>query len=27
VPVRDRLLSYEIDHYFGLLCASFTPAH
>ncbi|MDQ2686357.1 MAG: hypothetical protein M3Y28_00655 [Armatimonadota bacterium] len=24
VPLRARFLSYEIDHYFGLLCASFT---
>jgi len=23
-PLRARFLSYEIDHYFGLLCASFT---
>jgi aromatic ring-opening dioxygenase LigB subunit len=23
VPLRARFLSYEIDHYFGLLCASF----
>lgn len=24
VPLRAQFLSYEIDHYFGLLCASFT---
>lgn len=24
VPLRAHFLSYEIDHYFGLLCASFT---
>lgn len=24
VPLRARFLSYEIDHYFGLLCAAFT---
>lgn len=24
VPLRSRLLAYEIDHYFGLLCAEFT---
>lgn len=23
VPLRARVLSYEVDHYFGLLCASF----
>lgn len=25
VPLRARLLSYEVDHYFGLLCAEFLP--
>jgi aromatic ring-opening dioxygenase LigB subunit len=25
VPLRARLLAYEVDHYFGLLCASFLP--
>lgn len=24
VPLRGRFLSYEIDHYFGLICASYT---
>ncbi len=24
VPLRGRFLSYEVDHYFGLLCASYT---
>lgn len=24
VPLTSRFLSYEVDHYFGLLCASFT---
>ena len=25
VPLRPRFLSYEVDHYFGLLCAAFLP--
>lgn len=25
VPLQARLLSYEVDHYFGLLCAEFLP--
>ena len=25
VPLRARFLAYEVDHYFGLLCASFLP--
>ncbi len=25
VPLRSRFLSYEVDHYFGLLCAAFVP--
>ena len=25
VPLRAKLLSYEVDHYFGLLCAEFLP--
>jgi aromatic ring-opening dioxygenase LigB subunit len=25
VPLQPRILSYEIDHYFGLLCAVFQP--
>ncbi|BDI29111.1 extradiol dioxygenase [Capsulimonas corticalis] len=24
VPLKSRFLSYEVDHYFGLLCASYT---
>ena len=24
VPLRGRFLSYEVDHYFGLICASYT---
>ncbi len=27
VPLRARFLSYEVDHYFGLLCAEFLPEH
>jgi aromatic ring-opening dioxygenase LigB subunit len=27
VPLRARFLSYEVDHYFGLLCAAFLPPH
>lgn len=26
VPLQARFLSYEVDHYFGLLCAEFLPA-
>ena len=25
VPLRAQFLSYEVDHYFGLLCAAFLP--
>lgn len=25
VPMQARFLAYEVDHYFGLLCASFLP--
>lgn len=25
VPLQTHLLSYEVDHYFGLLCAEFLP--
>lgn len=25
VPMTGRFLSYEVDHYFGLLCASYQP--
>jgi aromatic ring-opening dioxygenase LigB subunit len=25
VPMRSRFRAYEVDHYFGLLCASFLP--
>ena len=25
VPLRSQFLSYEVDHYFGLLCAAFLP--
>ena len=25
LPLRAKLLSYEVDHYFGLLCAEFLP--
>jgi aromatic ring-opening dioxygenase LigB subunit len=25
VPLQAKLLSYEVDHYFGLLCAEFLP--
>jgi len=25
VPLRSRFLAYEVDHYFGLLCAEFLP--
>ncbi len=25
VPLRARFLAYEVDHYFGLLCAAFAP--
>jgi aromatic ring-opening dioxygenase LigB subunit len=26
VPLRPQFLAYEVDHYFGLLCAEFLPA-
>jgi aromatic ring-opening dioxygenase LigB subunit len=25
VPMQSRFLAYEVDHYFGLMCASFMP--